>query len=337
MILLASALCCSATENVSNKEVSKTLTDYLPQIHGVMRSRFEQLTDDGGEGRFQVANARVNLRGNITDFASYYVHVDFCNKGSVRMLDAYMTLKSKKGWKIMTGQMRVPFSVDASKAIENYLFTNHSFIGTYVGNFRGVGAKAGWNAGFAPLYVEGGIFNSAVMTNHEKWQKDYVYAIKSRYNFGNCFVEGAFESRCPDGIRLNMYDAAFSWTGGRWYAEAEYAYKHYTNHHADACHAYNFMIDYRMPINAEWFNQMSFQGRFDGATDHCSGSRSDLGLLTVEQVSRKRLTGGVKLSYLREKAGLDLRLNYEQYFYPKHYVQKTGDGNRLSVELIFWF
>lgn len=332
--MIASTLYCDAEE--LKKDESKSWSEYLPKVHGVMRSRFEQLTDDGGEGRFQVANARVNLRGNVTDFASYFFQVDFCNNGVVKILDAYTTLKSQKGWKIMAGQMRVPFSVDASKAIEEYLFTNHSFVGTYVGNFRGVGAKVGWNAGFAPLYVEGGVFNSAVMTNHEKWQKDYVYAIKSRYSFSNCFIEGAFESRCPDGIRLNMYDAAFSWSAGRWYTEAEYAYKHYTNNQASACHAYNFMVDYRMPINAEWFNQMSFQGRFDGATDHSTGTRSE-GKLIVDQASRKRATGGVTLSYLREKAGLDLRLNYEQYFYHKNYVRKTGDGNRVSVELIFWF
>ncbi len=96
------------------------------------------------------------------------------------------------------------------------------------------------------------------------------------------------------------------------------------------------MADYRMPIDAEWFNQMSFQGRFDGATDHSTGFRTD-GLLTINQPSRKRVTGGVTMSYLREKSGLDLRLNYEQYFYHKNYEKIAGEGNRVSLELIFWF
>ena len=330
-VMAASFFYCLGTEN------SVTIpSKFLPKVHGVMRSRFEQLTSDSKEGRFQVANARVNLSGDVTDFASYYFQIDFCDKGVVKILDAFTTLKSSCGLKIMAGQMRVPFSVDATKAIEDYLFTNHSFVGTYVGSFRGVGAKLGWNARFARLYVEGGVFNSAVMTNHEVWQKDYVYAIKSRYSFGNCFVEGAFESRCPDAIRINMYDAAFSWSAGRWYTEAEYAYKHYTNKHADACHAYNFMVDYRIPIKTEWFNQMSFQGRFDGATDHSSGTRYE-SVLIGDQPARNRLTGGVTMSHLRERAGLDLRLDYEQYFYPKSHIEATGDGNRISVELIVWF
>lgn len=329
---MAASIFCSVQAEDGNSKTSY----YLPKIHGVMRSRFEQLTSDGGEGRFQVANARLNVSGNATDFASYYFQIDFCDKGVMKILDAFATLKSRSGIKIMAGQMRVPFSVDATKFIEDYLFTNHSFVGTYVGSFRGVGAKVGWNARFARLYVEGGVFNSAVMTKHEVWQKDYVYAVKSRYKFGNCFVEGAFESRCPDAIRINMYDAAFSWSAGRWYTEAEYAYKHYTNHSANACHAYNFMVDYRLPIRTEWFNQMSFQGRFDGATDHSSGSRVD-GVLVNDQPDRKRLTGGVTMSHLRERAGLDLRLNYEQYFYPERHVNAVGDGNRVSVELIVWF
>lgn len=330
-VMAASFFCCMGAENSGASQ-----TSYLPKVHGVMRSRFEQLTTGSKEGRFQVANARVNLSGNVTDFASYYFQVDFCDKGAIKILDAFATLKSKSGLKIMAGQMRVPFSVDATKFIEDYLFTNHSFVGTYVGSFRGVGAKLAWNAKFAPLYVEGGIFNSAVMTNHEVWQKDYVYAIKSRYTFGNCFVEGAFESRCPDKIRINMVDAAFSWTSGRWHTEAEYGYKHYTNKAADACHAYNFMVDYAMPITTEWFNQLSFQGRFDGATDHSSGTRVN-NVLIVDQAARNRLTGGVTISHLRERAGLDLRLNYEQYFYPDRHIDATGDGNRVSVELIVWF
>lgn len=312
------------------------LSKYIPKVHGVMRGRFEQLTSGEKEGRFQVANARVNLSGDVTDFASYYFQVDFCDKGVIKILDAFATLKSPKGWKAMIGQMRVPFSVDATKAIEDYLFTNHSFVGTYLGSFRGVGVKGAWTAPFARWYVEGGVFNSASMGKHEVWQKDYVYAIKSRYSFGNCFIEGAFESRCPDGIRLNMVDAAFSWCMGRWYTEAEYGYKHYTNKAANACHAYNFMVDYRIPISTDWFNQLSIQGRFDGATDHCSGMVYD-GALRVEEPARNRLTGGVTISSLREKMGLDLRLNYEQYFYPEEHLMATGDGNRVSVELIVWF
>ncbi|MDE5554836.1 MAG: hypothetical protein K2J10_06600 [Muribaculaceae bacterium] len=330
-VMAASFLYCVGADGINS-----AVTNYMPKVHGVMRSRFEQLTSGSKEGRFQVANARVNLSGNVTDFASYFFQVDFCDKGAIKILDAFTTLKSNCGLKIMAGQMRVPFSVDATKFIEDYLFTNHSFVGTYVGSFRGVGVKLGWNARFARLYAEGGVFNSAVMTKHEVWQKDYVYAIKSRYYFGNCFVEGAFESRCPDAIRINMYDAAFSWSAGRWYTEAEYAYKHYTNKHAAACHAYNFMVDYRLPIKTEWFNQMSFQGRFDGATDHSSGTRIE-GVLIADQPARNRLTGGITMSHLREKAGLDLRLNYEQYFYPKSHVTVDGDGNRVSVELIVWF
>lgn len=309
----------------------------MPRVHGVVRGRFEQQTSEAKDGRFQVANARVSIAGDVAPCASYFVHVDFCDKGEIKILDAYASLHSSKGLKLMIGQMRIPFSVDASKVIENYLFTNHSFVGTYIGSYRGVGAKFGWSARFAPLYVEGGMFNSSAMSKHEVWQSQYTYAVKSRYTFGNCFVEGAFESRCPDGIRINMYDAAFSWTSGRWTAEAEYSRKHYTNRTAAACNAYNLMADYRMPIKTEWFNQLSFQGRFDGAGDHSNGYRDVHEALAVDQQARKRLTAGVTISHLREKAGCDLRANYEQFFYKKDHNYAVGDGNRLSVELIVWF
>lgn len=335
-LLTGTAIIGQAAESDTIKVKNSEAVDYAPKVHGIVRARFEQQTSGEGEGRFQVADARVNISGNVTDFASYYFQINFCDRGAIKILDAYTTLKSKTGVKIMAGQMRIPFSVDALKVVKEYLFSNHSFLGTYVGRFRGVGAKVGWDAGFAPIYIEGGVFNSAVMSNHEVWQKDYVYALKTRYTFGDYFVEAGFESRCPDEIRINMWDGALSWTHGGWHAEAEYVYKHYTNKSAQACHAYNVMADYKMPIKTGWFNQMSFQGRFDGASDHSSGTRVDDRLI-VDQSARKRLTGGITLSSLRKRTSVDLRVDYEHYFYSDKIVQSAGSNNLASVELIVWF
>lgn len=333
LLLQSQILFATETDSISHKS---TTNYYAPKVHGVMRGRFEQQTSGNKSGRFQVANARVSLSGNVSPFASYFLHADFCDKGQVRALDAYCSLKPSNGLKIMVGQMRIPFSVDASRKIEDYLFTNHSFVGSYIGNYRGVGAKLGWTARRCPLYIEGGMFNSVAMTNHDVWQKQYTYAVKSRYNFGEWFVEGGFESRYPDGVRINMTDCALSWQTDRWTVEGEYVYKHYTNHAADACHAYNLMLDYRMSITTDMFNQLSFQGRFDGATDHSTGLKLD-NKLTVNQSARKRFTAGVTISHLGDKIGCDIRANYEQYFYSGKIIPQEGSGNRLSVEMIVWF
>lgn len=309
---------------------------YIPNIHGVMRARFERETSGEKEGRFVVANARLNFSGNVTDFASYFFQVDFCDRGAIKILDAYATLKSKTGLKFMFGQMRVPFSVEASKVVENYLFTNRTFLIRYIGNYRAVGAKLGWNAKFAPLYVEGGVFNSSAMANHEVWHKAYVYAVKSRYSFENCFVEGAFESRCPEHVRINMTDAAFVWNSRHWTAETEYTYKHYTNKAFPACHAYNVMLNYRKDISTEWFNQLSFQSRFDGMNQHSTGKKVNE-ILIADAPECHRITGGITLSQIKKKSGLDLRVNYAHHFYSRSHILQEGEGNTVSAELILWF
>ncbi|MDE5594203.1 MAG: hypothetical protein K2I89_01340, partial [Muribaculaceae bacterium] len=88
----ASIFCSNAAESDSVSTAKKELSGYIPKIHGVMRTRFEQLTSDSKEGRFQIANARLNISGNVTDFASYFFQVDFCDKGVIKILDAFTTL-----------------------------------------------------------------------------------------------------------------------------------------------------------------------------------------------------------------------------------------------------
>ena len=68
--LTASIFCSYAIETDTLSYNKKKITKYLQKIHGGMRTRFEQLTTGSKEGRFQIANARLNISGNVTDLAS---------------------------------------------------------------------------------------------------------------------------------------------------------------------------------------------------------------------------------------------------------------------------
>ena len=184
----------------------KPAFSYKPEFHGTLRARFEQTTEGKSAGRFQVRNARLSVGGKIAPILSYFVRADFCDKGKFSMLDAYATFSPSKTWKIVAGQSRIPFSVDASRAVNGYLFTNRSFIGKQVGNRRGVGVKGGYSPTALPLYVEAGIFNATKIGDHTPWQTKYSYGAKARYTFGEVFVEGGFKSEVPDGIRINHTD-----------------------------------------------------------------------------------------------------------------------------------
>ncbi len=50
----------TAAEN-SNSGTKEKKVDYMPEIHGVVRARWEIDTQNGDQ-RFQIRNARVNVR-----------------------------------------------------------------------------------------------------------------------------------------------------------------------------------------------------------------------------------------------------------------------------------
>lgn len=324
---LCNAACVSAIEPSS----------LIPEIHGTFRGRFEYEPDSEMQ-RFQVRNARVSVSGQIAEPVSYFFQADFCDKGKFKMLDAYGRLAPDSRWKIMVGQMRIPFSIDASRQPHAYIFANRSFIGKYTSNFRGVGAKFSYSPEKTPLYIEAGLFNTATMANHDTWQTSVSAGAKARYTFGGCLAaEVGFESLVPDSIRWNAFDVSLSYQTDRWLIEGEYVNKHYSNSTHATCHAYNFMGQYSMPVKAGIFNRLAFQTRFDGMTDHSDGYRDENRRLVTTQPRRNRLTIGSTLAYLQAKVRCEIRLNYEQYFYPSHVDVAEGNNSKLVAELVIRF
>ncbi len=310
---------------------------YRPNIHGTVRGRFEASTQHG-DYRFQVRNARLSIDGKIAPIADYYIQADFCDRGDIKILDAWTRLWATKSIGFQAGQFRMPFGVDPFRGPHTYLFANRSFIGKQVANVRAVGLKAIWEPQQLPLTIEAGAFNPATISDHSSWHNKLAYAAKAVLTFYNVALSTGFKSIAPDSIRTNLVDADITWKYGRWYVEGEYIYKHYTHNRHKASHAYLVQADYTLPINIPFFNQLSFQGRFDGVTNHSNAVRNDLGQLTTTDPARNRITAGITISHVRSKnMFLDLRLNYEKYFYHDG-VDVTADmGDKALVELVLRF
>ncbi|MDE6497488.1 MAG: porin, partial [Muribaculaceae bacterium] len=152
-----------------------TYKKYIPEVHATLRARYE-LDTETGDARFQVRNARVNLNGYVTDFLSYFLRADFCDRGKVNVLDAFATFRPSSRLQVMMGQMRVPLSVDASRAVNQYWFVNRAFPGKDMWSSRKVGLKARYhfNIRQSPAYVEGGLFSSASTITQDTWSKNYT-------------------------------------------------------------------------------------------------------------------------------------------------------------------
>ena len=115
-------------------------------------------------------------------------------------------------------------------------------------------------------------------------------------------------------------------------------YKHYLHSTLDNTNLWCVFGSYTMPVKIGIFNYLSFQGRWDGSTANSDGvSVDDNGGITVTDAARNRLTAGATISYRRTRVWLDLRVNYEKLFYHHGYTPATGQGDRLSAEMIIHF
>lgn len=314
-------------------------SSYIPKFHGTFRTMFEHSTVTG-DSRFLVRNARLTAGGKILPVAEYFFQVDLCDRGKIKILDAYVGVTPVKALKITAGQSRVPFSIGASRAPALYHFANRPAVCKYFGNLRAVGVKLGYTIPKTHLYVEGGAFNGTDMTDHTGWNSSLTYSIKANYTKGGLMPQICFMSRKPglQGVRINQADASITFQNSSWFIEAEYCYRTYTGDSYKPSHGYNFEIDYGFPVKSKILNRWSFQGRVDGITDASDGLRDENGALIDNYEAHTRLTVGTTASYIKGDLHCDFRINYEQFFYTgDRHAQSVSDNNKIVAALVLYF
>ena len=335
--LLILLLSCPAMLHADGTDAGKV--NYVPEIHGAMRTRYEM--DLNGDGsRFQVRNARVTLGGNVAPSISYFIQTDLCDRGKMKILDAWGRIGITEGLAFQAGQFRLPFGTDCFRAPANYIFSNRSFIGKQMCNVRGVGAKLSYTVPLTArqrLSVEGGAFNPTSIADHEVWVKRLSYAGKVSWTLDRVSLASGIQSVVPDQVRTNLWAASVTWNPGRLTLEGEYMHKHYTRNAQRASQGWVIWGDYAFPIKAGVFNRASVQARWDGMTPHSDGIGDDDRLLTISHQARNRITAGGTLTYAYKSVRCDLRLDYEKYFYHSGALVAPGDGDKICAEMVIRF
>lgn len=333
--LLTVPLAVFAEENPATK--TTVTLPFVPEFHGVVRGRYELNTEDG-YSRFQVRNARLSAKATIARIFTAFIQTDFCDAGSIKILDAYGAVQVSNTVNVRVGQFRMPFGDDSFLAPATYIFANRSFIGKNMCNVRAVGAQAAWTAPTVPLTLSAGVFNPYAITDHKKWTKTYAFSGKALLKAGDWRFTTGFMSLEPDSVRTNLINASVAWTNGRLLLDGEYMYKHYTNRAHKASHGYLVYADYRHPISSQTFNRWSVQVRADGMTAHSDARRAEDGMIHTTEPLRNRLTFGATVSHIGA-GGLNahIRLNYEKYFYGHDRPSGSNAGDKLLAELVISF
>lgn len=311
---------------------------HRPEVHATIRAKYEYQPQTG-KGRFEIRNARVSIGGRMLPIVDYKAEIDLSDEGAIKMLDAYVRLRPKKGLRFTVGQMRVPFTIDAHRSPHAQYFANRSFIAKQVGSVRDVGAAV--SCTFfrrCPLTLEAGIFNGSGLTGQKDfWTGDYNCSFKVQTTVARrlCLVAGYQRADAGD-TKVAMYDAGAYYESGRWHVEGEYLRKRYAGGDFPAVNAADAFAAYRLPVG-RLFSAVSFLGRYDYMSDHSKGRRDETGALTVDDPERHRLTGGVTLSLGSKRLQADIRLNYERYFYRSDALPAVSERDKAVVEFVCRF
>ena len=312
--------------------------DYLPEIHGTIRSKYEYQTTMNA-GRFEVRNARVSITGNLLPKVAYKAEIDFSDEGSIKMLDAYARLFPLKGFTITAGQMRVPFTIDAHRSPHQQYFANRSFIAKQVGNVRDVGLTLGYTLPTSlPVILEGGLYNGTGLTNQKVWHKEVNYSAKAQiFPTDGLNLTLSVQGIQPEEIWMHSYDIGAYFERKGFHIEGEYLYKQYSDNAFKDVHSVDAFANYDLPLR-KVFTKMSFLVRYDMMTDHSDAETrdEDTGALLITDYRRHRVTGGITLS-LSKAFRADLRLNYEKYFYPEGSIAKESEQDKVVLELMVRF
>ncbi len=300
---------------------SDSFFSFVPHLEGTVRARYEYF-NYLNQNRFQVRNARLCIKGNLTPVTSYKTEVDFSDAGSIKMLDAYIRVQPQKSWTLTLGQQKVPFSTDNIRTPYELYFASRSFIGNQLTNLHDVGISANYfDKNKFPLNLTLGVYNGMGIYIQNKTISFNKLSYDARLIV---LPEKAFQislnanTICPGDIRMNYYDAGLKYDIGNLHFESEYFFKTYSqNILLDQKFSSGFFAFIAYDIwtpTSKTLTKITPVLRVDGMSDNLKYNivSSSIMNYAVENASN-RITGGITLSLSKPFIN-DIRLNYEQYF-----------------------
>lgn len=342
-------------------------TSYLPQIHGILRGKYEYQPDLDAS-RFEVRNARLSADGNLPFRSSYKLEVDLCDESAIKMKDAWVRINPVNTLRITLGQQRMPFSIDAHRNPSAQYFANRSFIAKQVGDMRDVGAAVGYSplltsprGGKLEMHFDAGIYNGSNLDNQKTaWFSSPAYSARAQFIYTS--PRGGKVGAIPSIQHQLIAGREASYTSldfGAYYEksglhlEAEYLRKFYAKDAFDDCNAIDAMAIWTLPIpHLKGGNKNAFLEsikallRYDYMDNYSDGkkgwtspapSQGGEKRLAQSDAQRHRLTAGLTFSVRNPYFPTDIRLNYEKYWYPNGGMPKESEQDKLVAELMIKF
>ena len=134
------------------------------------------------------------------------------------------------------------------------------------------------------------------------------------------------------------FGAYYEFSG--FHLEAEYLHKFYAKDAFDDCNAIDAMAIYKIPVKKGYLGGVSYLLRYDYMDNHSDGTKGfaeGTTRLLQSDAQRHRLTAGLTFHVANKFFPTDIRLNYENYWYPNGGTPKESEQDKLVAELMIRF
>ncbi|MCR5395801.1 MAG: OprO/OprP family phosphate-selective porin [Bacteroidales bacterium] len=325
----------------------------MPKMSGILRGKYEYQTEMHAS-RFEIRNARLSASGKVAGSSEYKLEVDLCDESAVKMKDAWVRVNPWRTLRLTLGQQRMPFSIDAHRNPSAQYFANRSFIAKQVGDMRDVGFQVGYDflndESRKVLSLDAGVFNGSNLDNQKSaWFTSPGYSARIQYfpTSGLALIPSIQHQQIAERqASYTSLDFGAYYEVRGWHMEAEYLHKVYDHGAFSDCSAVDAMIIYRQKLDSDrsYVESISYLGRYDWMQDHSSGKSgfvtdangATTSTLVLTDAQRHRLTIGTTFSLRNSHFPTDIRLNYENYWYPNGGA-KESERNKLVCELMIKF
>ena len=323
-----------AQNNDSLPTIIKTL-----RFDGIIKTKLETSVQNDA-ARFHVRNARLGARGDIGEFFSYRVQVDFVgNDGQFQALDFFATFKPIKSLSFVFGQQNIPFDNSYMTSPGEFMFANNAFVGDYLtpgSRDMGLVAQYRFRLGGFPMEAQAGVFNGGRI-NDAQWtdKPSFVFRMIAGAMTGFRSTAKVYRYNNPNMERdWLLWGADLRYANSRLRVETELMNRHCYDENSDRLGGYiqsDYMFYMRNP-NA-MFRTMTPAARIDLIGYDVQNSGFDV----------TKFTAGLMFGLTFIPYDTLLRVDYEHYFMRKDFDFSIFSNrphiadNKLTVEIVVKF
>jgi hypothetical protein len=299
-----------------------------PTITALIRTKAEQnLSID--RMNFYIRNARFGLKGNINEYLSYKMELDWQDEEEDQIQDIKLIFTPIKNFEFTIGQFKVPFANDYLRNPADFSFANRNFITKRMcKNLRDIGVMASYKLNceeLFPMTFSLGVFNGNGAFTTEVDSKKAVGAKIELSPIKNGSISfSSYQGEVKAGdltfYDTKLYDLSFTQKIGDLFIDAEAGKKLVDDSIDSKYEGFYITVAYDFHVTMPIFYKITPALRFD-LYNKTPDSKEE---------SPRRFSAGLTF-HLKENNNAYIRLDYENYDYKSGIDVKT---DKVTLEYV---